>query len=197
MRMIRGLHALVAVWLVAVPLVAAQQSQAPTDQAPRGLEIANKPWRGDFGALTERRMIRVAVPFGRTLYFSDKGEENGITAGLVRDFERWINQKHRKDKRPITVYVVRSPWWELGRRLLLAFAILAGTVMLVYFDRGGYIDGNDPTGQVDFTDSIYYTTVTLSTTSADVFGCGSDVSVTPGPSSTGGASDDGSNSGAR
>ncbi|RYP83074.1 Ion channel protein [Nocardioides guangzhouensis] len=43
-------------------------------------------------------------------------------------------------------------------------AILVGTVLLVYFDRGGYVDNNDPTKQVSFTDSIYYTTVTLSTT---------------------------------
>ncbi len=59
---------------------------------------------------------------------------------------------------------VRSPWWELGRRLLAALAILVGTVALVYLDRRGYIDGNDPTGRVGFIDSIYYTTVTLSTT---------------------------------
>lgn len=60
--------------------------------------------------------------------------------------------------------VVRSPWWELGRRLLAALAILVGTVLLVYFDRDGYVDGNDPTNRVSFTDAIYYTTVTLSTT---------------------------------
>jgi len=58
----------------------------------------------------------------------------------------------------------RSPWWQLTRRLMLAFAILFGTVLLVYLDRGGYYDNNDPTRQVSFTDSIYYTTVTLSTT---------------------------------
>ena len=58
----------------------------------------------------------------------------------------------------------RSPWWLLTRRLMLAFAILFGTVLLVYLDRGGYYDNNDPTRQVSFTDSIYYTTVTLSTT---------------------------------
>ena len=60
--------------------------------------------------------------------------------------------------------VVRSPWWELGRRLLTAFAILAGTVLLVWFDRDGYVDVNDPTNEVSFSDAIYYTTVTLSTT---------------------------------
>ena len=59
---------------------------------------------------------------------------------------------------------VRSPWWELGRRLLAAFAILAGTVLLVYVDRGGYRDNGDPTGHVGLIDAIYYTTVTLSTT---------------------------------
>ncbi|MEI5674943.1 MULTISPECIES: potassium channel family protein [Nocardioides] len=56
----------------------------------------------------------------------------------------------------------RSPWWELGRRLLAALAILVGTVLLVYFDRDGYGDNAD--GSVNLIDSIYYTTVTLSTT---------------------------------
>ncbi len=46
----------------------------------------------------------------------------------------------------------------------MAFSILVGTVVLVYIDRVGYIDGNDPTGEVNFIDAIYYTTVTLSTT---------------------------------
>ena len=52
----------------------------------------------------------------------------------------------------------------LASRLLTALAILVGTVCLVYFDRDAYIDNNDPTGQVSLVDSIYYTTVTLSTT---------------------------------
>ena len=60
--------------------------------------------------------------------------------------------------------VTRSPWWELGRRVLAAVGILVGTVMLVYFDRGGYVDGNDPDNLISLVDAIYYTTVTLSTT---------------------------------
>jgi len=58
--------------------------------------------------------------------------------------------------------VVRSPWWELGRRVLAAVAILVGTVLIVYLDRDGYTDNHD--GTVDLLDAIYYTTVTLSTT---------------------------------
>ncbi len=58
----------------------------------------------------------------------------------------------------------RSPWWELTRRVLLATAILVFTVLLVYVDRAGYRDNADPTGHVGLVDSIYYSTVTLSTT---------------------------------
>ncbi|HET8559582.1 MAG TPA: potassium channel family protein [Marmoricola sp.] len=60
--------------------------------------------------------------------------------------------------------MVRSPWWELSRRMLLAIALLVVTVALVYFDRAGYRDGGDPTGRMSLVDSIYYSTVTLSTT---------------------------------
>ena len=59
----------------------------------------------------------------------------------------------------------RSPWWELARRLLLALAILVVTVAIVYFDRAAYRDSNDPPLYgVSLVDSIYYATVTLSTT---------------------------------
>jgi voltage-gated potassium channel len=56
----------------------------------------------------------------------------------------------------------RSPWWELGRRMVMAFGVLAFTVMIVYLDRDGYTDSVD--GEVDLIDAMYYTTVTLSTT---------------------------------
>ena len=60
---------------------------------------------------------------------------------------------------------VRSPWWEMSRRLLAALLILVGTVVIVYLDRGGYRDANDPPLYgVNLVDSIYYSTVTLSTT---------------------------------
>jgi voltage-gated potassium channel len=60
----------------------------------------------------------------------------------------------------------RSPWWELTRRLLLAIGVLVVTVLIVYLDRHSYRDNADPDNDygVGLVDSIYYTTVTLSTT---------------------------------
>jgi len=80
-----------------------------SDDAPpaRQLAINNKPWEGDFDKMLQRRMIRVVAPFSRSLYFNDKGRERGLAAELVRDLERWINQKYAKQlgKRPLTIYI--------------------------------------------------------------------------------------------
>jgi len=57
-----------------------------------------------------------------------------------------------------------SPVVALLRRLLIAFGLLAALVLIVFLDKGAYVDNNDPTGDVDFVDSIYYATVTITTT---------------------------------
>ncbi|MDX6360223.1 MAG: voltage-gated potassium channel [Nocardioidaceae bacterium] len=60
---------------------------------------------------------------------------------------------------------VRSPWWSLTRRLLMALGLIAVTVVIVFVDRGGYRDANDaPHYGINLVDAIYYSTVTLSTT---------------------------------
>ena len=88
----------------------APKAPAATNEAAtaRGLSVANKPWTGDFDRMLERRMIRVYAPYSRSLYFNDKGRERGLSAELVRDFERWVNQKYAKQlgKRPLTIYIV-------------------------------------------------------------------------------------------
>ena len=59
--------------------------------------------------MVERRLIRFLVPYTRTLYFSDKGRERGITADTVRDFERYISKKYRKQLRNRAITVVTIP----------------------------------------------------------------------------------------
>jgi len=110
MRVALGLFVADFFYLFALAAASAQTPAAPTPSAaaqPRKLAIANKPWKGDFDKLLERRMIRVFAPFSRSLYFSDKGKERGIAAELARDWERYINFKYAKQlgKRPLTVYI--------------------------------------------------------------------------------------------
>jgi membrane-bound lytic murein transglycosylase MltF len=76
----------------------------------RQLNLAVKPWTGDFDAMIERRSIRFLVPYSRTLYFNDKGRERGLTAELARDFERYVNKRYASQlgKRPVTVFLITT-----------------------------------------------------------------------------------------
>ncbi|MBK7977583.1 MAG: cytidylate kinase family protein [Deltaproteobacteria bacterium] len=90
------------------PAGTAREGAEPAPTRPRALPTTVKPWTGDFEAMLDRRLIRVLVPFSRTLYFNDRGRERGLTAELVRDFEGYLNKKYAKrlGKRPLTVYMI-------------------------------------------------------------------------------------------
>jgi len=87
---------------------AAAQEKAKPAAAPRQLSVEVKQWQGDFDGMMERRIIRVLVPYSRTLYFVDKGHERGFAADLVRDFERYLNAHYKKQlgNRPLTVALI-------------------------------------------------------------------------------------------
>ena len=98
-------------WLVCLLVAQPCAFAEPTDKAEavsRQLSIDNVAWFGDFEQMLDRTMIRVLVPYSRTFYFHDKGHARGLTADLVRDFERHINKKYAKQlrKRPVTVVIV-------------------------------------------------------------------------------------------
>ena len=89
------------------PFLVAQtspQAAVPAVTKPRQLSLEHRPFTGDFDAMVERRLIRVLVPHSRTLYYNDKGRERGLTAELVRDLERYSNQKSQQ------LGSVRSRW---------------------------------------------------------------------------------------
>jgi membrane-bound lytic murein transglycosylase MltF len=106
--------AALAVVVSLVPSTARPQSSASAPATPgagapaRGLATQVRTWTGDFDEMLERRVIRVLVPYSRSLYFEDKGRERGISAEGVRGFERWLNEKYGKQlrNRPITVVIV-------------------------------------------------------------------------------------------
>ena len=81
----------------------------------RALPTEARTWKGDFDGMLERRMIRVLVPYSRTLYYNDKGRERGISAETARAFEQYLNKKYAKQlgKRPLTLYLIPTTRDEL------------------------------------------------------------------------------------
>jgi len=98
-----------AAWLLSLLALNGPWLQAAeTDPFPLSMSRSNEAWRGDFDGMLERRMIRVLVPYSRTLFFNDKGQERGVTAEIAREFETWLNRKlaPRLGRRPLTVYLI-------------------------------------------------------------------------------------------
>ena len=83
-------------------------SASTTTTTFRKLDISSKALTGDFDKLFERRLIRALVPYSRTLYFNNIGQEQGIAAENIRDFENWINKKYAKKigNRPLTIIII-------------------------------------------------------------------------------------------
>ena len=131
--------------LVGLSLPAAAESP----QKPRALPTEAKVWKGDFDGMVGRRHVRVLVPYSRTLYFNDRGRERGVEADLVREFERYINQKYAKQlgKRPITVYMVPTTRDELLRDVADGLGDIAAGNLTVTDERKKIIDFVAPADQ--------------------------------------------------
>jgi membrane-bound lytic murein transglycosylase MltF len=117
MKMMVPLGRLVVVLSLLI-LAAGAWAETPAKSPPapaakpeaRQLDLQVRTLTGDFDAMLERRIIRVRLPYSRSLYFNDKGRERGLSADTVRDFERWLNKKYAKQlgKRPLTMVIIPS-----------------------------------------------------------------------------------------
>lgn len=80
---------------------------APSSPKLRHLSTSLPVWTGDFDVMLAKHAVRVVAPYSRSLYNVDRGQERGIAAGLLRDFELFLNQKYKAKLggRPITVAI--------------------------------------------------------------------------------------------
>ena len=89
-RVSSALLAAIIALTVAVPLMARAADSKPAQGAAM---LENKPWIGDFDKMAEKRRIRVLVAFSKTFYFLDRGRQRGISYDLLKEFEKFVNQK--------------------------------------------------------------------------------------------------------
>ena len=93
------------VMLLAVPL--AIGAPAPSDP-PLSIDLQQQPWTGDLPGMIKRRVIRVLVPYNRTLYFVDLGgTQRGMSYDFMRAFEDDFNA--RLGRGELRIHVVFIP----------------------------------------------------------------------------------------
>jgi membrane-bound lytic murein transglycosylase MltF len=98
----------------------AEDKSAPP-ALPSILDLAIEPHTGDLDEILKRRQIRMLVATDRTHFFFDGGEQKGVTADAIAEFDRWINEELKTPKN-LRVQVVVVPL----RRDQLAKALLEG-----------------------------------------------------------------------
>jgi len=71
------------------------------------IELKSTAWTGDLDVMAQRRVIRVLVPYSKTLYFVDLGGvQRGISYDFMRAFEDDLNQRlGRGDLRIHAVFI--------------------------------------------------------------------------------------------
>ena len=106
-RALPRLTSLAACLVLARTIGAAADVPAAPQPEPRHLTTSLPVWTGDFDTLFARHTVRIVAPYSRSLYYVDQGRERGIAAGLLRDFELFLNQKYKAKLggRPITVAI--------------------------------------------------------------------------------------------
>ncbi|MGE3872930.1 MAG: transporter substrate-binding domain-containing protein [Parvibaculaceae bacterium] len=88
-------------------LAAGANDGAPAqDAAPKPDLRMLEPWTGDLDGMTKRRIVRFLVPYSKTVYFIDKGEQLGTAVERGRAFEEQLNQgKLAADEQVVVAYV--------------------------------------------------------------------------------------------
>ncbi len=84
------------------------------------LVFQSEPAFGDLSTLLERRTLRILVPYSRTFFFIDQGQQRGVIAEFGDALEIWLNARHKLPGRPLSVVFIPT------RRDLLLTNLVAG-----------------------------------------------------------------------
>jgi membrane-bound lytic murein transglycosylase MltF len=80
---------------------------SPYDALPEKVRsYLDRPFKGDFDEMVERRLIRAGVVYNRTQYFIELGVQRGITYESVRLFEEEVNKRLKTGNLRVNVSIV-------------------------------------------------------------------------------------------
>lgn len=117
--------------------------RAQEADTPLGLELG-KPWTGDFDEMAKRRVLRILVPYNKTNYFIDKGEQLGTAVEIGRAFEKTLNKGKEKALEQMRVAFVPVPRDQLLRGLNEGLGDIAAGALTITTSREQSVDFSQP-----------------------------------------------------
>jgi len=133
--------AVIATTVVATPLFAktAEKPSTPEDAVP-----GNQPWIGDFDGMAKRRLIRALVVYSKTFYFLDQGRQRGLSYELLKEFEKYVNQKLKTGTLKIKVIFIPVTHDEIIPGLVKGFGDIAVANLTITPQRQKQVAFSDP-----------------------------------------------------
>jgi membrane-bound lytic murein transglycosylase MltF len=142
------LIAALTLWLTSSP----KHPAAPVSEERRITEIESilplpKAWSGDLDGMLERRLLRVLVPYSKTLYFQDQGQARGIVHDSGVELEKWLNRKHGNKTLPIRVIFIPTARTHLLQDLIDGHGDIAAGNLTITPEREKIVDFTETGGK--------------------------------------------------
>lgn len=103
-----------------------------------------KAWTGDLDGMLERRLVRILVPYSKTLYFLDQGQERGIVHDAGMELQRWLNKDYGSTTLPIRVVFIPTSRQHLLQDLVEGRGDIAAANLTITPERQELVDFTDP-----------------------------------------------------
>jgi membrane-bound lytic murein transglycosylase MltF len=128
-------------------VVARSATTEPSQTKLTALDLKGRTFKDDFDRMLERRVVRVLVPYSRTLFFNDRGSQRGLTADALHEFEQWLNKKFKTGSRPITVVAGPTTRDRLFRYLVDGYGDIAAGSLTITEGREAEVDFSRPVAE--------------------------------------------------
>jgi membrane-bound lytic murein transglycosylase MltF len=93
--------------LAGAVFIAFAAGSSGAERTPLALDLTSIAWSGDLDGMSRRRIIRVLVPYSKTLYFVDYGgQQRGMSYDFMHAFEAELNSGLARGELPIAAVFI-------------------------------------------------------------------------------------------
>jgi membrane-bound lytic murein transglycosylase MltF len=124
------------------------QSTSPQTKAPIVSPPTTKQRTGDLDALLKYRVIRIGVPYSKTLFYTVKGTPYGISYEMGVEFEKYLNKRYPLENKNLKIHVL----FTVSPREKALSNLNGGTVDILM---GGIAITPERQKLVDFSDPLF------------------------------------------
>ena len=142
--LIRILFSIFLLHLFCLPLSSPSLANTETEASEDELIPVARIFTGDLDEMVKDRVIRVLMPFSKTFYFFDGAKPVGASYELVKQFEKFVNERYKTKTLKIHLLVIPTSRDELLPNLTAGKGDLAVGNLTITDQRLAEVDFSDP-----------------------------------------------------